>query len=576
MRRKQNSGRSNGAAGDRVVIYARYSDQKQDPSSIDAQLALCHDFAAAKGWTVAGDYTDAMISGATKAREGYQAMLRVVDAGGADIVFAEALDRLTRDPEESHALFKRLKHRGVRLVTLAEGEVSNIHVAVSGISNALYLEAVSFKTRRSILDKVRKGEIIAGLAYGYRVVKVHAEDGTLVDRHWEIVAEQAAVVRDIFGAFADGHSPKQIARDLNERGIPGPRGGIWRDTTIRGHHQRASGILRNALYAGVLVFNRQSFSRNPADDAKRVASLNDEADWLRVPWPDLAIVPPELWDRVQQRLLAIRNGAASTAIRDVRPWEHRRQHLLTGLAVCAGCGTSLGNAGRDYLACTTAKLSPASCTNRGSARRSVLEDTVLGALRDRLMQDDMVAAFIAAFREAVRTDGQEQTTEQRRIEAELRKVRQDLDGLDATARQGRLTDRLHRLMVELEAKVESLEAALASPPPPPVALPDDLAALYRERISDLAATLDDPEHRVEARDRLRPLIERVAVRFGTANIRGVEIELEGDLVALLSLGLGGNAPKAGAAGAAGLREQVRSVMVVAGAGFEPAAFRLSV
>lgn len=294
MRRKQNSGRSNGAIGDRVVIYARYSDQKQDPSSIDAQLALCHDFAATKGWTVAGDYTDAMISGATKAREGYQAMLRAVDAGGADIVFAEALDRLTRDPGESHGLFKRLTHRGVRLVTLAEGEVSNIHVAVSGISNALYLEAVSFKTRRSIMDKVRKGEIIAGLAYGYRVVKVHAEDGVLVDRHWEIVEEQATVVRDIFGAFADGHSPKQIARDLNERGIPGPRGGIWRDTTIRGHHQRASGILRNALYAGVLVFNRQSFRRNPADDAKRVASLNDEADWVRVPWPDLAIVPPEL------------------------------------------------------------------------------------------------------------------------------------------------------------------------------------------------------------------------------------------------------------------------------------------
>jgi hypothetical protein len=143
------------------------------------------------------------------------------------------------------------------------------------------------------------------------VVKVYADDGTLVDRHWEIVEEQAAVVRDIFIAFAGGRSPKQIARDLNERRVPGPRGGIWRDTTIRGHYERASGILRNALYAGVLVFNRQSFSRNPADDAKRVASLNDESDWVRVPWPELAIVPQDLWDRVRQRLLTIRNGAAS-------------------------------------------------------------------------------------------------------------------------------------------------------------------------------------------------------------------------------------------------------------------------
>ncbi|WP_377805824.1 zinc ribbon domain-containing protein [Azospirillum sp. A29] len=253
--------------------------------------------------------------------------------------------------------------------TLAEGEVSNIHVAVSGISNALYLEAVAFKTRRSILDKVRKGEIITGLAYGYRVVKVHAEDGTLVDRHWEIVEEQAAVVREIFTAFANGHSPKQI---------------------------------------------------DPAADAKRVASLNDESDWVRVPWPDLAILPQAMWDRVQQRLQDIRSGAASSAIRDVRPWEHRRQHLLTGLAVCAGCKTSLSNGGRDYLTCNTAKLSSASCSNQGSIRRSVLEKLVMDALRDRLMQEDMVAAFIAAFREAVRTDGQEQSAEQRRMEAELR------------------------------------------------------------------------------------------------------------------------------------------------------------
>ncbi|WP_377805823.1 hypothetical protein ABNQ38_04080 [Azospirillum sp. A29] len=144
-------------------------------------------------------------------------------------------------------------------------------------------------------------------------------------------------------------------------------------------------------------------------------------------------------------------------------------------------------------------------------------------------------------------------------------MRQDLDGLDATARQGRLTDRLRRLMVELEEKVGSLEAALASPPPPPVPLPDNLAALYRERIADLVATLEDPDHRIEARDRLRPLIERVAVRFSTAGTCGVELELEGDLVALLSLGMSPNAAKAGASQAADLRERVRSVMVVAGA-----------
>ena len=77
-------------------------------------------------------------------------------------------------------------------------------------------------------------------------------------------------------------------------------------------------------------------------------------------------------------------------------------------------------------------------------------------------------------------------------------------------------------------------------------------------------TVEDPDHRIEARDRLRPLIERVAVRFNTAGTRGVEIKLEGDPVALLNLGRSLNAPKTGAAGAAGLREELRSVKVGCG------------
>ena len=63
------------------------------------------------------------------------------------------------------------------------------------------------------------------------------------------------------------------------------------------------------------------------------------------------------------------------------------------------------------------------------------------------------------------------------------------------------------------------------------------------------------------------MIEGVAVRFSTAGTRGVEIELEHDLVALLSLGLSPNAPKAGAVGAAGLLELMRSVKVGCGAEF---------
>jgi len=43
---------------------------------------------------------------------------------------------------------------------------------------------------------------------------------------------------------------KSTATQLNEEGIPGPRGAQWRDTTIRGHVTRGTCILNNELYLG--------------------------------------------------------------------------------------------------------------------------------------------------------------------------------------------------------------------------------------------------------------------------------------------------------------------------------------
>jgi len=41
--------------------------------------------------------------------------------GGFDMVFAEALDRLSRDQEDVAGIFKRLSFAGVKIMTLSEG-----------------------------------------------------------------------------------------------------------------------------------------------------------------------------------------------------------------------------------------------------------------------------------------------------------------------------------------------------------------------------------------------------------------------------------------------------------------------
>jgi site-specific DNA recombinase len=76
----------------RAAIYARYSSSNQSESSIEDQVHNCRVWIDAEGWSMAGTYSDAAISGASLLRAGYQNMLQDARAGQFDIVIAEALD----------------------------------------------------------------------------------------------------------------------------------------------------------------------------------------------------------------------------------------------------------------------------------------------------------------------------------------------------------------------------------------------------------------------------------------------------------------------------------------------------
>ena len=68
-------------------------------------------------------------------RPGHQRLLADVRAGRIEVVLAEGLDRLSRDQEHTAAPFKQLAFAGVRLVTVAEGEVGELHVRLKGTMN---------------------------------------------------------------------------------------------------------------------------------------------------------------------------------------------------------------------------------------------------------------------------------------------------------------------------------------------------------------------------------------------------------------------------------------------------------
>jgi DNA invertase Pin-like site-specific DNA recombinase len=116
-----------GASGPlRCVLYARFSSENQREASLEDQLRVCRVRAEREGWQVVASFTDAAISGSTALRPGYQALLALLRAGGADVVLSESLDRFSRDQEHVAGFDKQAAFAGVRVVTLAEGEISEL------------------------------------------------------------------------------------------------------------------------------------------------------------------------------------------------------------------------------------------------------------------------------------------------------------------------------------------------------------------------------------------------------------------------------------------------------------------
>ena len=144
----------------KVALYARYSSDNQRDASIEDQLRLCRLHAERQGWTIVDSYTDHAISGASLLRPGIQELIQ--DAHARPVrrsCWPRPWIGCRRDQEDIAGLFKRLGFAGVKIVTLSEGEVSELHVGLKGTMNALFLKDLADKTRRGLRGRVEARQV---------------------------------------------------------------------------------------------------------------------------------------------------------------------------------------------------------------------------------------------------------------------------------------------------------------------------------------------------------------------------------------------------------------------------------
>ena len=199
------------------------------------------------------------------------------------------------------------------------------------------------------------------------------------------------------------------------------------------------------------------------------------------------------------------------------------------------------------------------------------------------MAPEPVAKSVAEYIAEVNFGYPNSTSRRSQLQTDLARVDRQIKTMVQTIADTGGSRRLVDELRTLEQRQDGLKAeiAAAGTPEPLPALHPNLAQVYRQKVERLEQALHDPSVSAAAVEALRSLIDAIVVHPGEQ--RGeVSVELRGDLAAFLRLAGGDLAasilPPADAKTAASRAGNGGSIgmmgSLVAGTGFEPAAFRL--
>jgi site-specific DNA recombinase len=232
----------------RVVGYCRVStDNQREEGTIELQRRAIREYAGERGWELVRIFEDEGVSGGLEDRAGLAEMFSYLE-GEESIsgVLIYKLDRLARDLYIQEHLIKKLEALGKELISTKEPDLSSddpmrkAFRQFMGIVAELEKAYITMRLSAGRINKIKHKQRYAGggVALGYS-----AKDKDLV-----VDNTRADIVRRIFQLRRQGRGLREIARVLNEQGVPTSRGGRWHAGTIRY-------ILKNPLYRGNMRYS---------------------------------------------------------------------------------------------------------------------------------------------------------------------------------------------------------------------------------------------------------------------------------------------------------------------------------
>ena len=396
--------------GQDPILRRHNENLDSDFNSLDAQRESAEDYIRAQqheGWIALPErYDDGAYSGATLERPALQRLMADVRASRIDTIVVYKIDRLSRSLLDFARLVEDLEQHHVSLVSVTQqmdtstsiGRLS-LHVV---LSFAQYeREVIAERIRDKMRAARRRGKYLGGVPpLGYDVDRpnkrlvVNDEEAVLVRyifRRYLQLGSTVALVKEL---AAEGHRTKSWVTQKGKKrpGRPWNKAHIYR-------------LLGNPLFIGKVSHKGEIFEGEHE-----------------------AVIEQSLWDEVQEKLKESHRTRGGES-------RSKTPALLKGILRCGSCGTSMGvtftkRHGRQYryYLCHQANRQGYHACPVKSVSAGIIEDAVMGLLKDVFRSPEMVARTLRAVQAR---EGEEKV----RLEAEQSRFAEELAQIRAAAKR---------------------------------------------------------------------------------------------------------------------------------------------
>lgn len=305
-----------------AVIYCRCSTEEE--SQIDAlqkQVIEAKSCVGENGWLLVDQYVESRSGTTSKRRGEYLRLFDDIATTKFDIIVIKSQDRLMRNTKDWYLFLDRLLTNGKRLYLYLDRKFYTTDDALITGIKAILAEEYSRELSKKIVNAHRHRQTKGG-----RVMLTNQVFGyeKLPDGNVRVIEAEAEVIRRIFQYCAAGYGSRTIANILKNDGVRSKGGKDMTPATIRR-------MIRNPMYEGVFVMNRQHFDF----ETKRTVK-NPEDQWIYKEGIVPAIVDADLWQRANQ---AMSSRAEQNHRQGNYPkGSNKGKYILSGKLVCGICG----------------------------------------------------------------------------------------------------------------------------------------------------------------------------------------------------------------------------------------------